>query len=192
MHFPTCTKVHVYGPKELFFLRRSRESSHCSYHVLGPIQAIAYHLTSAALAVWSMWDFGLLHYHFPGICIPSCFSSACNTQFLHNIFSIIQPSLSWRSNGTFLFWDILKQFLHTFFFWHSFHIITLTMAVVLKFEVLSTALWNVTSCALVDGHWLLKECAASIFTIPTKVIATYYTTWCQIWGVQCSFIIYRG
>jgi len=99
------------------------------------------------LAVWSMLDFGLLHYQFPGISLPTC-----NTHFLQIIFSIIQPSLSWLSSGPFLLWDILNQFLHTSSFLDSFHIVTLPVVDVLIFDVLSTALWNVTSCALVDGH----------------------------------------
>jgi len=50
---------------------------------------------------------------FPDVCIPSYFSPTSNTHFLHIIFSIVQPPLSWLPNGPFSFWDILQHFLHT-------------------------------------------------------------------------------
>ena len=39
------------------------------------------------------------------------FPLASNTNFLHIIFVIVQPSLSWLSNSTFSFWVIRKHFL---------------------------------------------------------------------------------
>jgi hypothetical protein len=41
--------------------------------------------------------------------------------FFSDHFQIVHPSLSWLSNGAFSFCDILTHFLHSFFFWHSFH-----------------------------------------------------------------------
>ena len=59
----------------------------------------------------------------PDVSNPIRFSPAPNTDFFFfaDHFQIVHPSLSWLSNGAFSLCDILTHFLHSFFFWHSFH-----------------------------------------------------------------------
>ena len=82
---------------ETFVLFRDKISVHCKnrtkyqYFYLSP------------LALWSMQDPGLLQDKFPVVSIRRYFSSASNAHFLLIIFNIVQPFLSWLSNGGFPF-----------------------------------------------------------------------------------------
>jgi hypothetical protein len=58
---------------------------------------------------------GLLQDQFPGVSIPSYFSSTSNTHFLQIIFKIVHSSVSWFPMDIF-FWDILKYFLLSLFY----------------------------------------------------------------------------
>jgi hypothetical protein len=67
---------------------------------------------SSSLALRSMQDPGFLQEQFLGVCIPGYFSAASTTHFLHIVFSVVQPFLSWLSNLHFSFWHIFKDLIH--------------------------------------------------------------------------------
>ena len=76
---------------------------------------------SSPQALQSMKDPDFLQDSIPAVTIPSHFSPASNTSFLQIIFNIVQPSLSWFSNGLFSIWDIHKHSRRSALLWRSFH-----------------------------------------------------------------------
>ena len=88
-----------------FILFRDIISVHCNSHTKHQ------HFSLSPPAVRSMQDPDLLQDKFPVVSVRRHFSSASNTHFLLIIFSIVQPFLSWLSNGPFPF----GIFINTFF-----------------------------------------------------------------------------
>ena len=74
---------------------------------------------------------------------PCLFFPASNTRFLHIVFSIVQPSLSWLSKGPFSFWDILFFFFPKFFLLALFpHVITIVILTFLISGIIYDSLYR--------------------------------------------------
>jgi hypothetical protein len=81
----------------------------------GPTNSYA----TASTAVRIIWPHK--PHHYVKVSIISVEGKGSNIHFFQIIFSTVQPSLSWLSNGRFSLWHILKHLIHSSFFWHYFH-----------------------------------------------------------------------